>query len=575
MSHGSSSIEACFFGSLTCASHCHKHKYKRQIHRSPRTPTPSSATEHTLAKKSITYGHSIHRRQHTKTYLSSKAPFSPDGPAHLLGEQAEYNESIRTREELLALVDQYEGYTSEDHIPLSELHRKYQPSDGPHLTVSDKEVDEWPPPFKEWPADADTKEKLYDLETMLGVRTTDPEIIYQLYKDLPQPRAPYLSAPVRHKLLHHLSIIERKNEQSMLRYFSVLNDMKSTAIPLNISEWNSAVSFAARWVYRSTETELEAAMYVWREMEHVAGVKGNEVTFNILFDVACKAGKYTLADMLYKGMLDRGLPETRFTHVSLMYFNGLKEDGDGVRAAFKALENAGQIIDTVVLNCLIASFIRCNEASQAEQIYEFMKRKASIEQRPKTYLEQRNLTETYQTWAHIVKQSPDRYVEYQARSSMGPDKHTYHILFNTFGVETGDLEKIAVFLDELIELQIPIDGSHFLAFFKGFAGHGGIRYTKWTEDLLERTWSIFMTALEENEDDRHLYISKWMVLWSLRAFAKCVGKARMIEIWEGMRDRWNPSQDELDWILPYLGELMDMRDMALLRQSWVLGTGSK
>lgn len=502
--HGSTSdatFEAWFFGSLVRASRCYKHK--THIPQASRFLASQKSSVFLWQKK--TYKTCFQREQHTRAFLPNQAPSHPDDGVHKGQEEEEDEEPNRTREELLALVDQYGGNSFTDQLPLVELPRLYQPSDGPHLTVSDKVEDEWPAPYQEWPADDETKERLAYLAEVLQDRTTDPEIIYELYRDLPDPRAPYLPAKTRHKLLRHLAVIEKKNEQSMLRYFSVINDMKSTAIPLLVSEWNSAVSFAARWVRQSTDVEVEAAIHVWREMEHIAGVKADEVTFNILFDVACKAGKFTLAEMLYKEMENRGLPETRFRHVSLIWFHGLKADGDGVRAAFNELEKAGEIIDTIVLNALIASFTRCNEASQAEQIYGFMIEKSNPEMRPKTYLEKRDLRTTYQKWADAVKDQPDKHAELQAQASMGPDVHTYRILFNYFGVTFGDLEKVAVFLDELIELKIPLHGGHFLAFFKGFAMHGGLRYTKWTEDLLERTWTIFMTAIDEEAED--LYIS--------------------------------------------------------------------
>lgn len=82
-----------------------------------------------------------------------------------------------------------------------------------------------------------------------------------------------------------------------------------------------------------------------------------------------------------------------------------------------------------------------------------------------------------------------------------------------------------------------------------------------------------MSAIDEGAED--LYISKWMVLWSLRAFAKCSGKSRMIAVWEEVRVKWNPSEEEMDFILPYLRRILDANDMALQRQDWILGSGQQ
>ncbi|KAH8596455.1 pentatricopeptide repeat-containing protein-like protein [Bisporella sp. PMI_857] len=553
-------IEAWFFSSLANVSQCREHR--------PRTSQPSAffTSKHIPSStKRRSYGtfSFFRRRQHTET--DEKHLEEEDLPTK------EEQEENRTREELLALVDQYSGTSFTDQLPLIELPRLHQPSDGPHLTISDKVEDEWPPPYQEWPADVLTIRKLDTLTEMLSDFETDPEVIYQLYQDLPEPRAPYLPSKLRHKLLRHLAVVEKKDEQSMLRYFSVINDMKSVAIPLTVGEWTSATSFAARWVKQSTEVEVEAALHVWREMEHFAGVSANEVTFNVLYDVACKAGKFPLAEKIHEEMKSRGLRFTRFSHVGQIYLNGIKGDGDGVRAAFKRLESAREIIDTVVLNALLAAFARCDEGTQVEQIYSFMKQKAIPDMAPKTFLERRVIDRTYLRWAEIIRENPSKQQDLQAISMMGPNGRTYRILFNYFAVDIGDLDKTALFLDDLMDLKVPLHGTHFLAFFRAFATHGGIRYTKWTASLLERTWEIYLTAVDDDVAD--VRMNKWIILWSLRAFAKCSGKSRMITVWEEVRDKWGPDEAELEFIMRNLRALLKGRDVAEKHPNdWILGS---
>ena len=209
----------------------------------------------------------------------------------------------------------------------------------------------------------------------------------------------------------HLGIVERKDEHSMLRYLSVVDDMKSTAIPLTTGEWTSAISFASRYVARSTEVEVESALHMWREMEHIAGVKGTDGTFNVLFDVACKAGKFTLAEMIYKEMHARGFEFNRFHHVSQIHYYGLKGDGDGARAAYKTLVEAGEIVDTVVLNAMISALITAHEPNAAENIYERMK-KIHLESsgsalQPRNYKSRRVINAVLMKMAKIVKAEPD------------------------------------------------------------------------------------------------------------------------------------------------------------------------
>ena len=65
----------------------------------------------------------FHRQNHTRS--------SPD----IAEDEAEHPaiEPNRTKEELLALVDQYSGESYTDQLPLLEPPNLYQPSDGPHL----------------------------------------------------------------------------------------------------------------------------------------------------------------------------------------------------------------------------------------------------------------------------------------------------------------------------------------------------------------------------------------------------------------------------------------------------------
>lgn len=464
----------------------------------------------------------------------------------------------------MALVDQYSGNSYTDQLPLLELPRLYQPSDGPHLTVSDKPEDEWPPPHYAWPADPETKRQIQELHKQLHYRETDPDIIYQMYRKLPSPRVPYLESNTRHKLLRFLSVVEKKDERSMIRYFSVIDDMKVTAIPLSVKEWTSAISFAARYVGNSTELEVEAALHMWKEMERVAGVEGNEATFNVLYDVACKAGKFTLAEMIYNEMIVRGFEFNRYHHVSKIYFGGLKRDGDAVRAAYKELVDNGEMVDTVVLNAMISALIRSYEPHTAENMYERM---------AKRYMEDKGIkapfiknsriarkhTKLMMHFANVIKAEPSQKEKLQNTVHLSPDVHTYRILINYFAVEAGELDKAVKYLDEMRNLQIPPHGALYLALFQGFARHGGVRYTQWTAKRLENIFAAFMQAVDGADD---VFITRWTVIWALDAFAKCSGRARTLEAWEELKNKWEPQEEELDHVMKVLREIRQRLAMA-------------
>jgi len=444
---------------------------------------------------------------------------------------------------------------------LLELPNLRRPAPDPDLIISDKPEDtEWPPRNYVWPAHGDEKAAVTRLEQALEDFSHDPEDIYELYKALPAPRIPYLGAKVRHKLLHHLGVVERKDERSMLRYLSVIDDMKANNIPLTKYQWNSAISFAGRYVNRTTEVEVEAALHLWREMEHLNMVKGCNVTFNILFDLATKAGKFKLAEMIYLEMRKRGLEFNRFHYVSLIHHCGLRRDGIGARKAYEELVEAGEIVDTVVLNCIISALFSAGEPHAAEQVYSRMKSMHAARENavlpPKDYKKRREVNRALLRLSNIGKKQPKLLDTYRKKSIIAPDLQTYRIVLGYFAVTAGELHKATMFLDEMRWFGVDLHGSIFLALFKGFAIHGGVRYSHWTVDRLDSVWNAFVKAVDREVED--LYIGKWLVIWILRAYSRCSGQAKTIDVWEEIKTRWKPDEADLDFITGRLRLLLEV-----------------
>jgi pentatricopeptide repeat protein len=464
---------------------------------------------------------------------------------------------LTTREELMALVDQYDNESSADRLPAPEIASPTQYSSERKLVISNTEQDaHWPPLIYVWPAQGEERKAVETLERTLNELKVDPDEYYRLYRALPAPRVPFLTADTRHKLLNVMGVVERKDEQTMLRYLSIIDDMKTVGIPLTVSEWNIAISFAGRYVARTSEAEVEGALRMWREMEHVADVRANAATFNILFDVATKAGKFRLGEMIYQEMENRGYPFNRFHHVSVIHYYGLRADGEGVRKAYKALVEAGEIVDTVVLNCMMASLIRAYEPQGAIQIYDRMKKlhetKSGSSLPSRDYKERRAVTKSLMKLAVRAKQHPSRLPAFQEQSVIAPDTKTYRILIHYIAVKSGDLHRTAKLLDEMRWFDVPPHGSIFLALFKAFSIHGGVRYSHWTQSRLESVWKAYLQALDSQKSQ--VYVGKWMIFWALKAFKICAGEERTLKAWEEIKDKWNPPDDEMIFITSLLSE---------------------
>ncbi|PBP22280.1 pentatricopeptide repeat protein [Diplocarpon rosae] len=571
----SSGIEAWFIKSLADAGNCHKHALRKLPPSSLCTARrPSISTR--KRQSHVTLFQRDKHTHHVEATGREGADAAQDGVQDEV-EDAPV-EPNRTREELLELVDQYSWTSYTDQLPLLDVPQLYQPSDGPHLTVSAKPEDEWPPPNYTWPADAQTKSKIEALRRYMSTcfyakEPTDPDEVYRLYRALPSPRAPYLSANLRHRMMHNLSVVEKKDEHSMLRYLSVVDDLKVSAIPLSPTEWTSAISFVARYVHRSTEAEVEAALLMWKEMEHEAGIKATGATFNVLFDVACKAGKLVLAEMVYKEMANRGIEYDRFHHVSLIWYYGLRQSGDGVRAAYKALVEAGEIVDTVVLNAMISGLIRSFESSAAEGVYGRMKRwhlqRENSQLPPRDYHQRRVVNLALVKLGKLSKNNLGMRENFQNKSIIAPDVHTFELLITHHASTSGDLEKIGELLDEMRIFGLGVCGQIFVRLLQGFATHGGIRYTQWTEARLESVWSSLLQALDDEVEG--VYFSKWMATRALQAFSKCSGRDRTMQVWKEIRARWKDAEEgDLDFVMGNLRAMVEKPDAAPLNKDFFL-----
>lgn len=395
-----------------------------------------------------------------------------------------------------------------------------------------------------------TQDELPAVLEMLRILTVvevEQKEIFDAYSAMPFPGVAYLEDKPRHKLLRRLSQVETKSQKSMMRYLSVIDDMKSADLRISEAEWNSAISFAGRCFARVTAVEVEAAVRIWKEMEEVAGVQSGNVTFSILFDVATKAGKYVLAEMILKEMAGRNLRLNRFAHTGLIYYYGVRQDGQGVRKAYRELVEAGHIVDNVVMDCVTASLLRAGELAAAEQVYE---------RRKQFFARMTNAKVPVMDWRKVKKlgnvldkaqlkwtENKEKLQQIQTEQYLGPDLRMYRIFVEYHVTVSGELRRVINMLDEMQSFGISIDGRIFLKIFKGFAYHGGVKYTSWTRARLENVWISLISALDSEAKD--VSIQKWMVIWIIRAFAKCCGRERTLELWAELRSRWKPDPEEM------------------------------
>lgn len=350
--------------------------------------------------------------------------------------------------------------------------------------------------------------------------------LFQAYKRLPQPGVAFLPRGIVRVFLQRMATPWQKSEKSMIRYLSLIDDMQKAGLPITKAEWASAIYLAGRSFTRVTESDMVNSFRVWKQMEQEAGVKAHHVTFNILFDIAVRANKYAAAQMVLKEMHDRGLRLNRLGRVSVIYYHGLRGDGDAVRKAYRDFVDSGEIVDTLVLNCVIASLFNAQEPAAAEQIYERMKslqlelrRGKRRDGRSILYrhypgpgsevieheMAANSLGRTLLFASRLKQLLPEQHEELQNAMPLTPDHTTFRTMISYHVNVSGNLNRITVLMDEMAKLfKLPFQSITFQLLFKGFALHGATSDpdATWSVKRLDVVWDACRRAIKEGQAAR-------------------------------------------------------------------------
>ncbi|KAH7389359.1 hypothetical protein DE146DRAFT_161003 [Phaeosphaeria sp. MPI-PUGE-AT-0046c] len=526
-------VERVYFQALAQAASCHQHAK----HISTLREVIPYAPRHFKVRQKSTWQTPGNQEAKAAAKLKKAGPFK----------------SVKqfAKQELDALVDYY-------GIRIDTRPEEEVPDDGALIwNVGDS--------HEPWPLrDAGDIKHIRQLQKLLRDDETPHGEVFEAYKKLPAPGVVYLSTETIRATLHHLSNVERPSPLALQRFLSILDDMKTAHIHIIRSEWTTAIYLAGRAMGTVSADELQAALHIWRDMEHRAGIKGGFVTLNVLFDISVKAGKYELAETLYKELHARKLPLHRHFRVSMLYYHGILRNGDAVRKTYQDLVNSGDIVDTVVLNAVIAALIRAGEPSAAEHVFERMKRLHATRtvRAPghrffnRAWRDRRSLGLYLTHEARQMKRNneQDALKDLQDYAPIAPDARTYALLIRHHSATAGNIDRVYELMQEMRHNSVPLEGTIFIVIFHGFAQFGGVRYSSWTRDKLEKFWSQFLKILQERLE--RTWISVTAVISALRAFAKVTDPERTMRAWEEIRKMWEPTEAELENVMNVLRKLV-------------------
>ncbi|KAJ5133885.1 uncharacterized protein N7443_004493 [Penicillium atrosanguineum] len=345
--------------------------------------------------------------------------------------------------------------------------------------------------------------------------------LFNLYREIPSPGVAKLPKHWRGHLLRRFSKPPNRRWGDARRYLALVDDMNKADLPMSLSLWSSAISFAARGNGSGLvlRRDLVRAIGLWQNMEHVAGVEADGVVFSILIDCAIKSGQYTVAAGLEAQMRERGLEFDRYGAVAKIFSSGLQKNVEGITATFEQFVRSGHIVDTVALNCVCVSYLRAGEVNTAEQIYARMLEAQRAAKGSKPSAPDSNaqtepaLSSQFSIYrgstrkmgrllkkSHALKSKlPAYHRALQDSVPMTPDTRTFYIFLRYFSRHSGQLDMFMTVLRDM-ESTYTVPPRHliYMLLFEGFGIHGKNKRS-WSAERLRLIWSAYLRALRDSK----------------------------------------------------------------------------
>lgn len=355
------------------------------------------------------------------------------------------------------------------------------------------------------------------------------ETIFELYRKIPAPRIGYLDRLNMERLITRLMTVPLRDQVSMLRYLTLIEDLKTSNISITRNEWNQASSFVTKSSKYITISELRVAFEQWTESERDYKVPADVATFNILLDSASKSNHQGLAQSILKEMRSRKMKFDRYTFTTLMMYHGSIRDVDNIHRVYKALVDAGEVVDTVVLNTLMTALVMAGEVSSAERIYAFMRRAGAATTK--------NPTPSMMTWKEsrsfgqkLKRNAMQCMLEYVGALNvpLGPDIASFH-LFIHYHCRMANWTRAQEVIRDLKTFGLTVDSCVYLSLLKGFAWFGSTDpYCEWNRERLDLVLDVVL--------DEEKGVFKWdrvTTVWVVRAVAKVYADSVSMEkVWD-------------------------------------------
>jgi hypothetical protein len=389
-----------------------------------------------------------------------------------------------------------------------------------------------------------------ELGRMVKNPLTAYQDVYDKYMELSHPRPCRVQYDLLVQVVNHLSVRdkERKDPGFASQYLTIINDMLLSGIEVKRFMWDTAMHYIANDAAFITDHEVDSILALWRKMEHSTNTRANHITISIMYLSAVKAGQYALADRMWRELQSRQLKLDRVTRVIQIYAFGHRKDSRRVRKCFLDLVDAGELVDIVVINCVMSALINAGEGAAAEEVFSRIKTlyrsKFNSPSYPNNWREARRVRKLMVDGLKMGELSRR---EAQELSPIAPNETTFRILIKYHCSIRKDFNRAMKLLDEMakvdVQPSIPIFNLLFNNFTQPYVGgsSGG------TADDLNRLWARFQEVV--TQDPKHALQHKAMddrlALTIIEAFARRVSKEAASDVWEMISKQWYPTDDTI------------------------------
>ncbi|GAM87205.1 hypothetical protein ANO11243_052270 [Dothideomycetidae sp. 11243] len=410
-----------------------------------------------------------------------------------------------------------------------------------------------------------------DLERVLERQDNNIEQLSYAYHKIPEPRVKYLGHRTLTDLLKTLRQAEIKTAECSKLYMIIMDDMARSAMDPSVRDLTSALVFAGRIVGIDPNEGLEKAMDIFRQMEE-GNRRADIVTFNTLGDLALRARRFDLFRSLLTETKQRGIQQDRYTGMLKIRYWGLLRNASRVKRAYRDMVAQGELVDTVVLNCVIKYLSVAGDHFTAEKTFERMKEIDDDKSHRQKVVpsdqwdKQRQLAKILRYSSWLFRFDRKSLQQLQDATPTCPNTHTYRIIIRHHCFATGNLHRIIDLLVEMQDRGLFLTRPVFFMVFAGFATHRRGNFSPWSIFQLNSMFELLMRYVDLSKDiaithgmpqkyDNKCELNGRIVEVILQAYAEHSNSAKVRQVWEHIRAKWDAAEATVQHMEEYVSSL--------------------